>query len=365
MTPPRVTVVIVNWNGREFLAACLGAVAAAANAVSVATIVIDNGSTDGSQEFVQREFPGVKFVQHERNDYTAANNRGIAEAKGDYALLLNTDATLRPGCLRALVAALDAAPKTAAAAPKIVFPDGRICTTGIEQREDLYWTDRDGGAPDRGEGGEAQEVLGVSGCCALFRVSAWREVGGQDEDFHMYYEDVDLALRLREAGWRSLYVPSAVCEHIGHGSIRKAKTWKDELGERNRLLVLARHFRLAFAKELVRSPWFQSAAPEQVRELLPKLAARFGKQQQDMQLDLMLAMRDAVREQAGELDGKWGEHRNLPKILGEREEWIALLLEEVARLRLWRLPGKRLKPDERAFLDRVRGRPGGSGSGGK
>ena len=78
-------------------------------------------------------------------------------------------------------------------------------------------------------------MLGVSGCCALFRVAAWREVGGQDESFHMYYEDVDLALALRDKGWRSLYVPSAHCVHIGHGSIRKAKTWKDELGERNRL----------------------------------------------------------------------------------------------------------------------------------
>ncbi|HEX5051960.1 MAG TPA: glycosyltransferase family 2 protein [Planctomycetota bacterium] len=356
MKAPRVTVVIVNWNGREFLAGCLGAVAAAAAEVPLETIVIDNGSSDGSQEFVQREFPAVQFVQHERNDYTAANNLGVAEANGEYALLLNTDATLRPGCLRALTAALDADAKAAAAAPRIVFPDGRICTTGIEQRDDLYWVDRDAGDVDPGPGGAPQQVLGVSGCCALFRIAAWREVGGQDEDFHMYYEDVDLALRLRAAGWRSLHVPGAVCEHVGHGSIKKAKTWKDELGERNRLLVLARHFRGRFPAELVRSPWFQSAAPEQLRELLPKLAVRFGTTAEDMQLELMLALRDAVRAQAGELDAKWGQHRNLPKILGEREEWIATLLEEVARLRLWRLPGKRLKPAERAFLDRVRGR---------
>ncbi len=356
MTAPRVTVVVVNWNGREFLADCLGAVAAAAGEVSLRTILIDNGSTDGSQEFVQRQFPDVEFVQHGRNDYTAANNLGVARAAGDYALLLNTDATLRPGCLRELVAALDADPRAGAAAPKIVFPDGRICTTGIQQRDDLYWVDRDQGAADPGPGGTPQPVLGVSGCCALHRVAAWRAVRGQDEDFHMYYEDVDLALRLGAAGWRSLYVPAAVCEHVGHGSIRKASTWKDELGERNRLLVLARHFGDRFAAELVRSPWFQSAPPAQVRELLPKLAARRDTGTDDVLLDLLLALRDEVRTFAGELDTRWGEHRNLPKILGERERWIATLLEEVARLRLWRLPGKRLKPDERAFLDRVRGR---------
>lgn len=359
MTASRVTVVVVNWNGREFLGACLRSVAAAAAEVPLDCVFVDNGSTDGSQDFVQREFPAVQFVQNERNDYTAANNLGVARAKGDFALLLNTDATLRPGCLAQLVAALDADPKAAAAAPKILFPDGRICTTGIAQRHDLYWIDRDQGNPDPGPGGAPQEVLGVSGCCALFRTAAWRAVGGQDEDFHMYYEDVDLALRLRAAGWGSLYVPAAVCEHVGHGSIRKAKTWKDELGERNRLLVLARHFRDRFAAELVRSPWFQSAPPDQVRGLLPKLAARSGHAATDVLLDLMLQLRDAVREHAGELDTKWGEHRNLPKVLEERERWIAQLLEEVARLRLWRLPGKRLKPGERAFLDRVRGRGNG------
>jgi hypothetical protein len=188
----------------------------------------------------------------------------------------------------------------------------------------------------------------------LFRTQAWRAVGGQDEAFHMYYEDVDLALSLRAAGWRSLYVPAAKCVHEGHGSIRKAKTSKDELGERNRLLVLARHFQDRFAAELVRSPWFQSAPPEQVRALLPLCAARLGRGESELLLDLMLALRDAVRGHAGELDAKWGEHRNLPKILDEREAWIATLLEEVARLRLWRLPGRRLKPQERAFLDRVR-----------
>jgi GT2 family glycosyltransferase len=356
MTAPRVTVVVVNWNGREFLGDCLRAIAAAGGEASLRTVLIDNGSTDGSQAFVQGEFPDVEFVQHERNDYTAANNLGVKKAGGDFALLLNTDATLRPGCLRELVAALDGDAKAAAAAPKIVYPDGRICTTGIEQRDDLYWVDRGQGAADPGRAGPNERVLGVSGCCALFRVAAWRAVGGQDEDFHMYYEDVDLALRLQAAGWHALYVPAAVCEHVGHGSIKKASTWKDELGERNRLLVLARHFGERFAAELVRSPWFQSAPPEQVRALLPKLAARRGAAGDDVLLDLLLALRDEVRTLSGELDTNWGTHRNLPKILGEREQWIATLLEEVARLRLWRLPGKRLKPDERAFLDRVRGR---------
>ncbi len=354
----RVLVVVVNWNGKEYLADCLRSIARQEVRGGVRAIVLDNGSTDGSLEFLASEFPEVEAVRTDRNNYTRANNQGVARA-GEYALLLNTDATLDPGCVQTLVDALDADPRAAAAAPKITFPDGRICTTGIAERDDLYWHDRDQGAADDARGGEPHPVLGVSGCCALFRTAAWREVGGQDESFHMYYEDVDLALALRDKGWRSLYVPSAHCVHIGHGSIRKAKTWKDELGERNRLLVLARWYPERFARELVRSPWFQSAPPEQLRELMPLLARRLaGGHDGDlvaMLLDLMLAMRDEVRALTGEMDAKWGEHRNLPKILGEREDWIATLLQEVSRLRVWRLPSRRLKPDEKRFLDRVRG----------
>ena len=358
MAAEPVTIVIVNWNGREFLAACLESVLAQECPGGVRVIVLDNGSTDGSQDYLAAEFPQVELVANEPNNYAAANNRGVDMAKGSYAMLLNTDTELAPGCVAELVAALKADAKAAAAAPKIVFPDGRLCTTGIEQREDLYWVDRDQGVADDGQAGPPQRVLGPSGCCVLFRVEAWRAVGGQDESFHMYYEDVDLALALNGAGWHSLYVPKARCTHIGHGSIKKAKTWKDELGERNRLLVLARHFPDRFVAELVRSPWFQSGAPEQVRELLPLCARRWSPDEkvdgEGLMLDLMMAMRDEVRAHAGELDARWGEHRNLPKILEEREEWIGKLLEEVARLRVWRLPGRRLKPGERSFLTRLR-----------
>lgn len=359
----RVVVVVVNWNGEEFLRGCLRSALDQEVDGGVEVVVVDNGSNDGSVELVQREFPDVRLLHNEPNNYAAANNRGVETGSGDYALLLNTDAQLRPGALRAMVEALDGEDRAAAVQPLVLYPDGRVFTTGIREREDLYWVDRDQGATER-RGGGVQQVFGVSGCCALFRREAWREVGGQDEAFHMYYEDVDLSLRLRAAGWHCLYVPAAEVVHEGHGSIRKAPKWKDELGERNRLLVLTRHYPDRFAAECVRSPWFQSAPPDEVRALLPRLAERRGETRgeasgragEELLLDLMLALRDAVRGLAGELDTRWGEHRNLPRILDERERWIAMLLQEVARLRLWRLPGRRLKPDEKAFLEKVRKR---------
>ena len=358
MADNAVTVVVVNWNGREFLSACLESVLAQECPGGVRVVVVDNGSTDGSQDYLATQFPQVELVANDPNNYAAANNRGVSMAEGPFAMLLNTDTELAPGCIAGLVSALDADQKASAAAPKIVFPDGRLCTTGIEQRQDLYWIDRDQGVADDGQSGAPEKVLGLSGCCVLFRVEAWHDVGGQDESFHMYYEDVDLALALNRAGWHALYVPAARCTHIGHGSIKKAKTWKDELGERNRLLVLARYFPDRFVGELVRSPWFQSGAPDEVRELLPLCARRWAADEnangESLLLDLMMALRDEVRVHAGELDTRWGEHRNLPKILDEREAWIVKLLEEVARLRVWRLPGRRLKPGEQAFLTRLR-----------
>jgi small GTP-binding protein len=284
---------------------------------------------------------------------TAGIRRRVHMAQGaDFYASLRTSAALEKAEVAVVV--LDVSEPISEQDVRIidlVLESGRALVLAFNKWDELL--------ADDARGGEPQPVLGVSGCCALFRVAAWREVGGQDESFHMYYEDVDLALALRDKGWRSLYVPSAHCVHIGHGSIRKAKTWKDELGERNRLLVLARWYPERFARELVRSPWFQSAQPDQVRELMPLLARRLaGGSDGDlvaMLLDLLLAMRDEVRALAGEMDAKWGEHRNLPKILGEREDWIATLLQEVARLRVWRLPSRRLKPDEKRFLDRVRG----------
>jgi GT2 family glycosyltransferase len=270
----RVQVVIVNWNGEEYLAACLRAVAAQDHDGPLDVLVVDNGSTDGSLALLARDFPQVEVLRSARNNYTAANNLGVARSKGPHALLLNTDAVIEPAAVRLLVAALEADSRAAAAAPLITYPDGRICTTGIVERDDLRWVDRDQGKRLRAFGG-TERVWGVSGCCVLVRTDAWREVGGQDEAFHMYYEDVDLALRWQQRGWHCLFVPAARCVHEGHGSIRKATVWKDELGERNRLMVLARSRPECFLRELADSPWIHSAPREQVEALLPLLAQRF------------------------------------------------------------------------------------------
>lgn len=352
MTLPAVTVLLVNWNGAEFLGPCLRAVAAQEYAGELHTLVVDNGSRDGSLELLQRDFPATRVIVNDVNNYARANNRGVAEAGTELVLLLNTDTELEPSCIALLVDALRARPDAAAAMPKVLYPDGRLYTTGVLERPDLYWVDRDLGEPDDGRRDVAEDLFGVSGCCALHRRAAWLAVAGLDEDFHMYYEDVDLSLRLRARGFALLYVPAARVRHVGHGSIDKTAHGKDDLGERNRLLVLAAHRRDVFARECVRSPWFQSAAPGELRALLPKLAHRLGVDPAAAWSELCVALRDAVRELAGEQDAAFGTHRNYPRILEEREHWIEKLLRELARLRVYRWPWRRLKPGEKAFLAR-------------
>jgi len=348
MTPRTVGVVVVNWNGEEFLEPCLTSVLAQ-EGVTPRPLVLDNGSTDGSLALLREKFPAVPVIERE-NNYAAANNQGVAESEGDCALLLNTDATLAPGCLATLVGALDTDDDVAGVAPRILGPDGNVQTLGIEESDLFYWRDLGMGGPDPGPGAP-REAFGLSGCCVLYRKAAWEAVGGQDEDFHMYYEDVEFGLRLRAAGFRLLLVPDAVCVHEGHGSIRKARTGKDVRGERNRLLVLVRHFPERFAAELARSPWFaQATDPEERTALLALLVERLGGGIEGR--DRLLA---AFAEGLATLVARAVVAGGGRTLLEERDLWIETLLHEVRRLRLYRLPGRRLKRVEREFLDRRRG----------
>jgi GT2 family glycosyltransferase len=312
---PQVTVLVVNWNGAEFLPACLRSVAAQQGVGAVEVVVVDNGSTDGSLELLAREFPAARVLRNAVNNYAGANNLGVDVAAHDLVCLLNSDAELEGGCLAALAAALLGEERAAAAMPKVVFPDGRLYTTGVHERSDLYWVDRDHGAPDDGRRDRPERVFGVSGCCALWRRSAWRDLGGLDEDFHMYYEDVDLSLRARSRGFALLYEPRARVRHVGHGSIGKTAHGKDPLGERNRLLVLARHYPTLAARECARSPYLSAAPVDEVERFLPVLARHFGG---DAEAFLAEVRRHLAARRP---PGRWSLRRRWHKIRAGLDRW--------------------------------------------
>lgn len=249
LATPDISVIVVNWNRRELLRACLESLARQA-AADFETILVDNGSLDGSVEMAQREFgprPELRLrviVNGENRGFCAANNQGIAAARGAVIALLNNDAEADPGWLAALHGALLQSPETGMAASKIlVWEDpARIDKAGHLIYPDGQNRGRGSGEPDLGQYDEPGEALWPDGCAAMYKRAMLDQIGGFDEDFFAYGDDAELGLRGRIAGWRCAYAPEALVRHhrgatLGLGSARRL-----ELIERNRMLLAAKLF---------------------------------------------------------------------------------------------------------------------------
>lgn len=222
-------VVIVNWNGRRLLDACLDAVSAQTMRADL-IVVVDNGSTDGSVEHLRERWPAVRIVSLDRNvGIAAGNNAGIraaSEAGARFVLLLNNDADMRPPALGELHTALAAGGEgTWAAAPKILYRSepGRIWSAGGAFE---WWRglsrDRGTDEPDRGQYDEPADIDYANTCCLLVRVEAFDRIGLMDEAYFMYYDDSDFSARIRRAGGRIRYVPSAEVLHDVQATARVA-----------------------------------------------------------------------------------------------------------------------------------------------
>jgi hypothetical protein len=238
-----ISVVIVTWNRRSFLQACLSSLARQTG-VEFETIVVDNGSADGSADMAEREF-GARVIRNTANrGFCAANNQGIAMAQGEYVALLNNDAEAEPGWLAALYRACSRSPEVGMAASKIlVWEDPRR----IDKVGHLIYPDgqnkgRGSGALDTGQFDREEEVLWPDGCAAMYRKPMLDRIGGFDEDFFAYGDDAELGLRARIAGWTCLYTPDAVVRHHRGSTLGKSSAWRLELIERNRLLLALKLF---------------------------------------------------------------------------------------------------------------------------
>ena len=235
---------VVNWNRKELLRACLASLARQIG-VSFETIVVDNGSTDGSAEMAACEF-GARVIRNlENRGFCAANNQGIAAARGEFIALLNNDTEAEPGWLAALHRACTAPrPDVGMAASKVlVWEDPRL----IDKAGHLIFPDgqnrgRGTGALDTGQYDCEEEVLWPDGCAAMYRKEMLDRIGGFDEDFFAYGDDAELGLRARIAGWRCIYTPAAVVRHHRGATLGKDSARRLELIERNRLLLAFKLF---------------------------------------------------------------------------------------------------------------------------
>jgi len=240
----RVSVIVVNWDRCALLRASLKSLQTQTGP-EFEIIVVDNGSTDGSSTMVSCEFPGVHLIRNQGNrGFCAANNQGIRASKGEFIALLNNDAEAAPGWLAALVHALESRPDCGMAASKIlVWEDSaRIDKAGHLIYPDGQNRGRGSGEIDRGQYDRIEETLWPDGCAALYRKEMLDKIGGFDEDFFAYADDAELGLRARIAGWRCVYVPSAVVRHHRGATLGLQSTRRLALIERNRVLLALKLF---------------------------------------------------------------------------------------------------------------------------
>ena len=233
-----LSVIIVSWNVRDLLRRCLLAIGSSRGISpeekAIEVIVVDNGSRDGSPEMIAAEFPEVRLIQNADNrGFTAANNQGLALSHGRKLVLLNPDTEVVTDALAMMAAYMEAHPGVGALGPQLRYPDGSLqssrrrfptLSTAIVESTVLqeWWRDNRilrryymTDTPDDA----VQTVDWVVGACLMVRREAFEQVGGLDEGFFMYSEELDWCHRLRDAGWKIVYLPTAaVIHHEGKSS---------------------------------------------------------------------------------------------------------------------------------------------------
>ena len=216
-------ILIVNWNGRQYLGRCLAAVFDQ-RLHETRVVVVDNGSTDGSCEWLAEHYPQVEVVRLPNNaGFAAANNVGIAATSSRYVVTLNNDTQVGPRWLAALIDAAESDERIGMCASRILLADrpGTIDSAGIEvDRLGFAWQ-RGHGRPDAGHYRRPCDVFGPSAAAALYRRGMLEQIGLFDADFDSYYEDVDLAWRANRTGWRCRYVPDAEVLHVHSATGRR------------------------------------------------------------------------------------------------------------------------------------------------
>lgn len=218
-----VAVVIPSWNSRSLLPGCLDSLSD--QGVELEILVVDNGSEDGSVEYLREREVAHLALKH-NTGFAVAVNLGVAETVAPTVLVLNADALLEPGCAATLLATLEVDPGLGGAAPLILQSEAvpvtadaaRLYSAGMALTRDGRAVEEGAGETRRAELLRPREAFGVCGAACLLRRQLFADLGGYDESYFAFYEDVDLNMRARIAGWRFAYVPEAMAWHVGNVS---------------------------------------------------------------------------------------------------------------------------------------------------
>lgn len=236
-----IDVVVPAYGRWDLTSSCLQHLAA--QTIPHHVIVVDNGSTDETRAALKRDWPRVTVVQLDYNHpFTRAVNLGVAAAHGDHVVLLNNDVDLRPDCLEHLVSPLDRNPGVGSVAAVLLTPDERaIDSVGVTTDVTLAGFPRLQGLPPERTRENRPLLTGPEGTTAAYRRVAWEQVGGLDESIHAYMEILDLAWRLREAGWATECAPEAIGVHLGSATFGRGSARQRGLAGFSRGYLLRRY----------------------------------------------------------------------------------------------------------------------------
>ena len=256
-------VVILNWNGTEVLPRFLPSVVAG-TPPSVEIVVADNGSTDGSVELLQRDFPSVRLVRLDRNyGFAEGYNRALNEVDADYYILLNSDVETPPGWCEPLIGMLENNPDVAAVAPKLL---------SWSERDKFEYAGASGGfvdalgypfcrgrilntvENDTGQYDDPREVLWATGACFACRADVFHELGGFDASFFAHQEEIDLCWRMWLSGHRVMVEPRSAVYHLGAGTLPPSPR-KLYYNHRNNLAMLYKNLPGGWMRTVMAARW--------------------------------------------------------------------------------------------------------------
>lgn len=258
-----LSLIIVNWNVCDLLRRCLASIELNRGNLSLEVIVVDNASSDGSVTLVEQEFPQVRLIASKENlGYTGGNNLGAKEAQGRYLFILNPDTEIVGNALQQMVAYLDEHPEVGGVGPQLLYPDGSIQSS--RRRFPQLMTAFFLGTPlgwrwfpnnklaylynmaDKADH-EIQPVDWLVGAALMIRRETWQAVGPLDEEFFMYFEEVDWCYRCHQAGWEIHYLPTAQIIHHEHKSANKVPVAKRIRLYRSRVRYFHKYFGVGWA----------------------------------------------------------------------------------------------------------------------
>ncbi|MEI9813686.1 MAG: glycosyltransferase family 2 protein [Acidobacteriota bacterium] len=230
-----VSIVIVNFNNKKYLEPCLDSIYNAGLRSTFEIVIVDNGSTDGSQDMIRARFPEIPLLENAKNiGLPAACNQGMAISKGRYILLLNDDTLVNAPSFDAMIDFLDKNPTAGAVGGRLLNPDGTL-QAGYTKFSTLYdefliacgltgfmWE----GFPSRADATEPTAVDWIGSASLLLRPEALQKVGVLDEEYFIYGDEADLQYRLKKSGWLVYYLPNVTTIHFGGRSMDRWKRRK-------------------------------------------------------------------------------------------------------------------------------------------